>query len=95
MPRLIGFILLLGGFILLVASLFGLVTGGGWEPMKLGTAWFNIHSGSLQVVQPAVERYLSPVLWQSVIAPVLNCWLWLVMMVLGLLMMLPAMLRQR
>lgn len=44
------------------------------EPFRfaeVGTVWANIHFGSLQVLQPAIERYIGPWLWESIIFPVL------------------------
>ena len=37
----------------------------------LGTNWYALHPTSLQLAQPAVQRYLSPALWDDVIQPVL------------------------
>ncbi|MCF6304022.1 MAG: hypothetical protein L3J33_01440 [Rhodobacteraceae bacterium] len=37
----------------------------------IGQIWSEIHFGSLQVVQPAIERYLSPDIWEYGVLPVL------------------------
>ncbi|GEM_PF-1071456 len=37
----------------------------------IGQIWAQIHFGSLQVVQPAIERYLSPDIWEYGVLPVL------------------------
>ncbi len=37
----------------------------------IGQIWAQIHFGSLQVTQPAIERYLSPNIWEYGILPVL------------------------
>ena len=37
----------------------------------IGQVWSQIHFGSLQVVQPAIERYLSPDIWEFGVLPVL------------------------
>lgn len=37
----------------------------------IGQVWAEIHFGSLQVIQPAIERYLSPDIWEYGVLPVL------------------------
>jgi len=37
----------------------------------IGNVWAGIHFGSLQVLQPAVERYIGPWLWEQVIFRIL------------------------
>lgn len=39
----------------------------------LGEWWFWLHRSSLQLLQPAIQRHLSPALWDSVVQPVLEC----------------------
>lgn len=44
------------------------------EPFRfteVGTVWASIHFGSLQVIQPAIERYIGPWLWESIVFPIL------------------------
>jgi len=38
----------------------------------LGALWSGIHSESLQMLQPAIERHVSPTLWESLIQPLLT-----------------------
>jgi len=38
----------------------------------LGALWSGLHSESLQMLQPAVERHVSPTLWESLIQPLLT-----------------------
>lgn len=47
---------------------------GGKGPVDLadlGTNWYALHPTSLQLAQPAIQRYLTPELWDSVIQPLL------------------------
>ncbi len=37
----------------------------------IGNVWATIHFGSLQVLQPAIERYIGPWLWEQVIFRIL------------------------
>lgn len=48
----------------------------------LGQYWFEISPNSLQLIQPAVERYLHPYLWDPLIQSVLT---WPAAIVFGLL----------
>ena len=39
---------------------------------SLGKFWFDLHSGSLNLVQAVTQRYISPELWNSAIVPLLK-----------------------
>jgi len=41
-------------------------TGGAWPNTLLGARWFELHPDSLQLIQPAIERYLHPSLWSGI-----------------------------
>lgn len=44
------------------------------EPFRfaeIGSVWASIHFGSLQVFQPAIERYIGTWMWESLIFPIL------------------------
>jgi hypothetical protein len=61
-----------------IAALFGLAAlfavwdvmdyaaGNPWKIAPLGQRWFELHRDSLLLLQPAVERYLSPGLWSAI-----------------------------
>ena len=38
--------------------------------LPVGQVWFNFDKNSLQLVQAVVERYLSPIIWESIIRPI-------------------------
>ncbi len=86
MKRIIGFLLFVGG---LVTVWFDWqATTAQAEPFrfaKIGDVWFQIHAGSLQVLQPAIERYIGPWLWEWIFFPVLLAPLAPVLFVLGAL----------
>jgi hypothetical protein len=44
---------------------------GGLDLSDVGTAWYALHPTSLQLAQPAVQRYLAPELWDSAVQPLL------------------------
>lgn len=56
---------------LLALEVFALVAGGGWSPLSFGELWYRVHPGSLQLLQPAVERHLHPGLWDPYMQTVL------------------------
>jgi len=49
-----------------------IVEDGEFVLRPLGTLWTDIHSASLQTLQPAIERHVSPALWDSVVQPLLT-----------------------
>lgn len=65
----------------LLALAAGLYLMFGSDP--LGALLFRLDSGLLSLVQAAVQRYLLPMLWDSVLLPVLEAPVWVVPLVLG------------
>lgn len=43
-----------------------------WQTAALGDWWFWVHAGSLQLLQPAVERHISPDLFDPYILKLLE-----------------------
>ncbi len=37
--------------------------------LPVGQVWFNFDKNSLQLIQAVVERYLTPIIWESLIRP--------------------------
>jgi hypothetical protein len=52
-------------------ALIPMLQGGKFDPDPLGKVWFTIHPGSLQILQPAIERHVAPWLWSDIVQPVL------------------------
>ena len=52
---------------------------GTYDPLQLGTLWYQLDRGSLNLVQAVVERYVHPILWQDGIFPLLVWPAWLVL----------------
>lgn len=62
-------------FLVLTGSslLSDFVSGEGALVLRpLGQYWFEISPNSLQLIQPAIERYLHPYLWDPIIQTVLT-----------------------
>ena len=95
--RLIGWVLLLAGLLVLGRDL--LVLGTGYDlfsrldiarhnaPIVLGELWYAIHPASLQLLQPAIQRHLHPALWDWVVQPVLLWWAWAIFLALGIVLL--------
>lgn len=52
---------------------------GTYDPLQLGTLWYQIDRNSLGLLQAGVERHIHPLLWQDVIFPLLVWPAWLVL----------------
>ena len=39
--------------------------------LPIGQVWFNFDRGTLLGLQPGIERYLSPVIWENMVGPML------------------------
>ena len=80
---------MIGRAIALILLVLALVAGGHdalnywrtglYDPLQLGTLWYSLDRGSLNLVQAVIERYIHPALWQDVIFPLLVWPAWLVL----------------
>jgi len=52
-------------------ELYVLADTGNFTLTSWGELWFGLHAPSLNLYQAGVERYLSPALWDQVLAPLL------------------------
>ena len=81
--RFIAWLFLSIGVGFLAWAVIGYFQQGKFEPEPLGKVWFKIHAGSLQMLQPAVERHIAPWLWSDIIQPVLETPAYIDFLVLG------------
>ncbi|MBY8978087.1 hypothetical protein KHP62_19915 [Rhodobacteraceae bacterium NNCM2] len=73
MIRILGAVIFLIGLLMLIADLVtGLTSGSGIEIRALGSWWAEVDRDSLLLLQPAVERHLSPALWDPGIQTLLE-----------------------
>jgi len=73
MYRWLSIIFLLAAAFFLAGDIYVWATGGGaFELHPFGQWWAWIHRDSLLLLQPAVERHLSPALWDPGIQTVLE-----------------------
>jgi hypothetical protein len=92
--RLIGWLLVLIALGLLAWEAYGWLTAGTWSIHATGQLWFDLHKDSLLLVQPAIERYLWPWLWNP-IETMLTWPAWAVIGGLGLLLVAVTVRRRR
>jgi hypothetical protein len=85
--RLVGLLLLAGGFIFLVYDGARSIADQVLRLTRLGEFWNDVHQSSQQAVRTMVEGF-SPWLWNSVAKVILDQPVWAVMGVLGILLML-------
>jgi hypothetical protein len=85
--RLVGLLLLAGGFIFLVYDGARSIADQTVRLTRLGEFWNDVHQASQQAFRTMVEG-TSPWLWNNVAKVVLNQPVWAVMGVLGILLML-------
>ena len=86
--RFVGFLILAGGFIALIYDGTKSIAGSTLVFTPLGQIWNNVHSSSLQLLQPAIERHVAQWLWDPVVLTVLTAPAWLVFGILGAILML-------
>jgi hypothetical protein len=85
--RLVGLLLLVGGFLLLVYDGARSIADQALRLTRLGEFWNDVHQASQQAFRIMVEG-ASPWLWNGVVKVILNQPVWAVMGVLGILLML-------
>jgi hypothetical protein len=85
--RLVGLLLLAGGFIFMVYDGARYVADNTLRFTKFGQFWNDVHQSSQQAFRVWVEG-LSPWLWENVVRVILNQPVFAVMAVLGILLML-------
>ncbi|MEJ1993779.1 MAG: hypothetical protein P8X75_01020 [Limibacillus sp.] len=70
--RLLGLLLLLGALAALIYDLGGFAPPSDQQFSPLGQLWFQLHPGSLNMLQAGIERNLDPDLWHETIFPILE-----------------------
>ncbi len=86
--RFIGFWFLAAAFVALVYDGARAIAGSQVTFTKLGDTWNAIHSTSLQLLQPAIERHVAVWLWDPILLNILTSPTWAVFGVLGVIFIL-------
>jgi len=84
--RIIGWVLIAIGLMLVGVEALASLRGEEWAPQLLGQLWFELDSGSLNLTQAIVQRYLLPTLWDPVILTLLLWPAWAVFLVPGVVL---------
>ena len=86
--RVLSWLLLALAFMGVGAEALASLQAGTWETISFGQIWYDIHKESLALAQPAVQRYLHPVIWDYLLVSILLWPAWLLPLILGLVLML-------
>ena len=70
-----------------IAELMHMTVGSGYQPVSLGSIWYNLHGNSLVGFQALVEKQISPAVWAP-LQVALEIPAWLILGPLGLIMLL-------
>ena len=88
--RLLGFLLLAGGFASLVIDGTRSIAVSAVTVTRAGDAWYALSPATLNLVQAATERYVAPWLWDPVLVSVLFVPVFVLLGAVGLLLMVVA-----
>jgi hypothetical protein len=77
--RLIGLLILAIAFVALVRDGATTISGSAMVTTPLRKDWYDINDKSYSSLQPAIERYVAPWMWTSVVQEVVERPTWLVL----------------
>jgi len=86
--RTIALVLLLMAATAAVIDLLPLAAGTPWAEIEfsvVGEVWYRVHPDSYQLLEPAISRHVSPLLWDYVVLPLMTAPVALVLGLLGAL----------
>ncbi len=86
--RILGLLLLALALLAAGAEAVASLGAGEWQPLALGQVWYDLHRGSINLMQAVVQRYLHPAIWDPGVIAVLQWPAWLVAAVPGLVLLL-------
>jgi hypothetical protein len=85
--RILGWISLLAGTVVLGWDLVTSLGVKRWEPMTFGELWYHLDRPSLDSTRSVILSHGGRLLWDSVIATALMSWAFAVLIVLGILLL--------
>ena len=85
--RVLSWLSLALAFVAAGAEALASLQAGTWEPISFGQIWYDLHKESLALAQPAVQRYLHPVIWDSLLVSILLWPAWLVPLISAVILM--------
>ena len=84
--RILGWIFIFLSVVVAGWDAMSMIDRGQFDLIKLGEFWFKFSPGTLNGLQAGVERYISPLLWDWVLAPLLHWPLLVVVLTPGVLL---------
>lgn len=93
--RAVGWLLILAALAAAVRDGFAWLDTGQWSSVPFGQVWFDLHKDSLLLLQPALERHVSPFLWDPVMTTILEAPAWVVFGLPGIVLLVLGSLRRR
>jgi hypothetical protein len=81
--RLLGWIVLILGLVVLGRDLIGWIDTHRFEPVTLGQLWVDSDRRSLDFAEMMIRRFATPILWDPVIATMLRLWATALLLVIG------------
>lgn len=85
--RAVAWLLILAAVAVTVRDGLAWLDTGAWESVPFGQVWFDLHKDSLLLIQPALERHVSPFLWDPVMTSILVAPAWLVFVLPGVVLL--------
>ncbi|UOM32550.1 hypothetical protein [Acuticoccus sp. I52.16.1] len=93
--QVLGYACFLGAFVTGFISIWNMVKDEAAPGMQLGELWFRLSPETLQLAQPAVQRYLHPAIWDPGVLTFLLLPSWFALILLAALCLLIAQLIYR
>ena len=93
--RAVGWLLILAALAAAVRDALAWLDTGAWASVLFGQVWFDLHKDSLLLLQPALERHVSPFLWDPVMTTILEAPAWVVFGLPGIVLLVLGSLRRR
>ena len=85
--RILGMIFLALAFLTAGAEIVRTLEAGRWNPLTLGELWFTLDTGSLNLSQAVIQRYVHPAIWDPGIITLLRSPSWIFFGILGILLL--------
>lgn len=86
--RILGWLLLALALLTAGAEAVASLRAGEWQPLALGQVWYDLDSGSINLMQAVVQRYLHPAIWDPGVIFVLQWPAWLVAVIPAFILLL-------
>jgi len=83
--RILGWLLILGAIIVFGMEAYAWLVQGIYHIVATGELWYKVSPSTLNLTQAVVQRYITPLIWDYGIRPVLLLPAWLVLSLVGAL----------